>query len=124
MPYEEITYLKLERLVKLSDSSACTGRSGGRGFGEIGTATWSDSPAPAPAEVEPAQAVDPAVIARQTCSNASAPPAPWPGPGRAGSSEAPDHSRFPLAVPGPAGYTKPDTESEPGSSRGYWQWTD
>jgi hypothetical protein len=34
-------------------------------FGEIGTATKSDSPAPAQPDIEPAQAVDPAVIARQ-----------------------------------------------------------
>jgi hypothetical protein len=65
VPYEEITYLKLERLVKLSDLQRMYGTSADGVFGEIGTATRSDSTAPVQPEVEPAQAVDPAVIARQ-----------------------------------------------------------
>ena len=61
VPYEEITYLKLERAVKLTDLQRMFG---GSAEG-IPTEAEARAAAATQPEPEPIQAVDPAVIARQ-----------------------------------------------------------
>jgi hypothetical protein len=61
VPYEEITYLKLERAVKLTDLQRMYG---GSAEG-IPTEAETRAAAAVQPDAEPVQAVDPAVIARQ-----------------------------------------------------------
>ena len=63
VPYEEITYLKLERAVKLTDLQRMYG--GGLADGIPTEAETKAAAAAIQPEAEPVQAVDPAVIARQ-----------------------------------------------------------
>ncbi|HVK18885.1 MAG TPA: hypothetical protein VM533_18285 [Fimbriiglobus sp.] len=64
VPYEEVAYLKLERSVKLTDLQRMYGGPSDSVFAEP-DARSALAVTPAPVEVAPAPAVDPAVIARQ-----------------------------------------------------------
>jgi hypothetical protein len=63
LPYEEVVYLKLDRSVKLTDLQRMYG--GSEDGVLAATAPSEASAAPAQPDIEPAPAVDPAVIARQ-----------------------------------------------------------